>query len=146
MASRTVPTVLDHLKDQRYIGGGTIIWPERFSLGIFFSLLTVAPYVIKRGVSAGMFWFSRETFDAVGGFNEVLLSAEDIDFGQRLKAFGHTKGRMYGTIRRNGITTSCRKFDQFGDWYLFRNPRLVKEIFTGKNKRATDHFYYDAER
>ena len=146
MASGTVLTVLDHLDDQRYIVGGTIIWPERFSLGIFFSLLTVAPYVIKRGVSAGMFWFSRETFNAVGGFNEDLLSAEDIDFGQRLKAFGQTEGRKYGTIRRNGITTSCRKFDQFGDWYLFRNPRLVKEIFTGKNKQATDHFYYDAER
>ncbi len=146
MGSRTVAAILDHVRDARYIGGGTAIWPERVSVGIVFSLLAVAPYVVKRGVSAGMFWFSREAFDAVGGFDEGLVSAEDIDFGQRLKAFGRTRGQRYGTIRRNGITTSCRKFDRFGDWYLFRNPRLVKAIFTGTDRQATDHFYYDAER
>ena len=146
MSSRTVATVLDYVQDSRYIGGGTAIWPERFSVGIFFSLLVVAPYVVKRGVSAGMFWFSREAFDAVGGFNESLVSAEDIDFGRRLRTFGRAKGQSYGTIRRNGTTTSCRKFDRFGDWYLFRNPRLVRAIFTGTNRQAADHFYYDAER
>jgi GT2 family glycosyltransferase len=93
-----------------------------------------------------MFWFYRETFDAIGGFDEGLVSVEDIDFGLRLRAFGRTRGQSYGTIRRNGITTSCRKFDQFGDWYLFQNPRLVKEIFTGTNRRAADLFYYDVER
>jgi GT2 family glycosyltransferase len=146
MSSRTVATILDSVHDTRYVGGGTTIWPERFSVGIFFSLLAVAPYVVTRGVSAGMFWFTREAFDAVGGFDEGLVSAEDIDFGQRLRAFGRTKGQRYGTIRRNGITTSCRKFDQFGDWYLFRNPRLVRAIFTGTNRQAADGFYYDAER
>jgi GT2 family glycosyltransferase len=138
--------VLRHVADARYVGGGTCTWPERFSTGIFFSLAAVAPYVIKRGVSAGMFWFSRDAFEAVGGFDESLLSAEDVDFAQRLKALGRQRAKRYGTIRRHGITTSCRKFDTFGDWYLFRNPQLVREIFEGRNQRAADHFYYDAER
>lgn len=116
------------------------------SVGIFFSLLMVAPYVLRRRISAGMFWFLRESFDAIGGFDESLVSVEDIDFALRLKAFGAIRGKRYGTIRRHGITTSCRKFDKFGDWYLFRNPRLVKEIFEGTNSRAADHFYYDVER
>lgn len=146
MSTHTVSAIVQHVYDARYIGGGTLVWPQRVSVGIIFSLLAVAQHVIKRGVSAGMFWFMRESFDAIGGFDESLVSVEDIDFGRRLKAYGQAHGKRYGTIRRHGITTSCRKFDQFGDWYLFRNPRLVREIFEGTNRRAADHFYYDAER
>ncbi len=70
-------------------------------MGIFFSLLAIAPYVFKRGVSAGMFWFLRESFECVGGFNEELVSAEDLDFALRLKAYGQTLGKRYGTNTRS---------------------------------------------
>jgi len=142
MSARTVSAIIKHVYDPRHIGGGAVLWPERVSVGIIFSLVAIAPYVIKRGVSAGMFWFMREPFEAVGGFDESLVSVEDVDFGLRLKAYGQTHGKRYGTIRRNGVTTSCRKFDKFGDWYLFRNPRLVREIFEGTNRRAADHSHY----
>jgi hypothetical protein len=57
------------------------------------------------------------------------------------------QGRKYGAIsRRNGIIVSTRKFDIFGDWYLFLNPRLVRGIFTGTDRQAADRFYYDVER
>jgi glycosyltransferase involved in cell wall biosynthesis len=146
MSAHTISAVIGKVYDPRYIGGGATIWPERMSVGICFSLLAVAPYVVRRRISAGMFWFLRESFERIGGFNESLLSSEDVDLALRLKAYGLTLGKRYGTIRRDGITTSCRKFDQFGDWYLFRNPRLVKEIFEGTNRRAADHFYYEVKR
>ena len=146
MSPHTVSAIIQHVYDTRYVGGGTIIRPQRMSVGIFFSLLMLAPHVLKRGVSAGMFWFLRESFNAIDGFDESLVSVEDLDFALRLKAFGKAHDKRYGTIRRHGITTSCRKFDRFGDWYLFRNPRLVKEIFEGRNERAANHFYYDTER
>jgi glycosyltransferase involved in cell wall biosynthesis len=146
ISPNTVSAIIENVYDTRHIGGGTVVWPERMSVGIFLSLLMVAPYVIKRGVSTGMFWFLRESFNAVGGFDESLVSAEDVDFALRLKALGQVRGKRYGTIRRHAIATSCRKFDEFGDWYLLRNPRLVKEIFEGTNRRAANHFYYDIER
>jgi glycosyltransferase involved in cell wall biosynthesis len=146
MAPGTVSAILKHVHDPRYIGGGTYMWPERMSTGIFFSMLVVIPYVLTRGVSAGMFWFLREHFEAVGGFDEALISVEDIDFALRLQAHGRLQGKRYGTIRRHGITTSCRKFDTFGDWYLWRNPQLVRQIFEGTNRKAADHFYYDVRR
>ena len=146
MSPNTVPAILAKVYNPRYIGGGSSIRPERLSVGIFFSLLAVAPYVIKSGVSGGMFWFLRESFEAIGGFDETLVSVEDIDFALRLKAYGQTRGKRYGTIWRHGITTSCRKFDEFGDGYLFRNPLLVKAIFEGTNRRAADAFYYDVKR
>ena len=146
MSAHTVSSILEHVHDPRHVGGGTVVWPERISIGIFFSLLAVTPHVLSRRVSAGMFWFLRESFEAVHGFDESLVSVEDVDFALRLQTYGHARGQQYGTIRRHGITTSCRKFDLFGDWYLVRNPRLVREIFKGNNRRAADHFYYDVER
>jgi|WetSurMetagenome_2_1015567.scaffolds.fasta_scaffold175935_1 glycosyltransferase involved in cell wall biosynthesis len=146
MSANTVSEILRHVHNERYIGGGALLRPERMSVGIFFSLLAISPYVIRRGVSTGMFWFLREVFDAVGGFDESLVSVEDVDFALRLKAFGRARRKRYGTIVRDAATTSCRKFDRFGDWYLFRNPRLVKDIFEGTNRRAADKFYYDVER
>jgi hypothetical protein len=132
--------------DSRYVGGGAFVSPERWSTGIAFSVLAVMPYVIKHRVSIGMLWMLRETFEALGGFNEAMVSVEDLDFALRLKALGRTRSQKYGTIWRDGITTSCRKFDQFGDWYLFRNPRLVRRIFTGIDRGAADSFYYDVKR
>lgn len=146
MSSKTISAIIKKVYDPRYIGGGSYFRLERFSTGIFFSALAIAPFILRHGVSGGMFWFLRESFEAVGGFDESLVSVEDIDFALRLKAYGKTLGKRYGTIWRHGITTSCRKFDTFGDWYLFRNPRLVKEILKGTNRRAADHFYYDVER
>jgi glycosyltransferase involved in cell wall biosynthesis len=146
VSPKTVSMIIKNVYDTRYIGGGTHFRAERFSIGILFSLLAIVPYVLKRGVSGGMFWFLRKSFEAIDGFDETLVSVEDIDFALRLKAYGKTLGKRYGTIWRHGITTSCRKFDEFGDWYLFRNPRLVKEIFEGTNRRAADAFYYDIKR
>ena len=66
-----------------------------------------------------------------------------MDFAQRLKAHGKKSGRKYGTLKRSYVLTSTRKFDEFGDWYLIKNHKLTKRIFTGKDRQAADKFYYD---
>jgi glycosyltransferase involved in cell wall biosynthesis len=146
MSPNTVSEILARVYDARYVGGGCVVNLERYSAGIVFSLLAIAPYLVRQRVSIGMFWFLRESFEAIGGFDETLVSVEDLDFAVRLRAYGQRRGQRYGTIWRNGITTSCRKCDQFGDWYIFRNPRLVKALFSGRNRQAADHFWYDARR
>ena len=62
---------------------------------------------------------------------------------RRLRELGKSCGMRYGTLRRSYVTTSSRKFDKFGDWYLLRNRALTKAIFTGKDRSAADKFYYD---
>ncbi len=128
------------------IGGGVMIRPERWSLGIFMSLLTVLPFLLIHRVSGGLFWCYRRDFEAVGGFNETLVSAEDLDFAKRLKAWGKKRGQRFKTMTTAHIITSCRKFDTFGDWYLFKNPGLVWKIMKGDNQKAADLFYYHPDR
>ncbi|HEX7261169.1 MAG TPA: hypothetical protein VF258_05085, partial [Luteolibacter sp.] len=67
----------------------------------------------------------------------------DVDFARRLKAHGRKSGRSWGTLMRAPLITSCRKFDEFGDWYLFRNPAFVRSIFRGDDRKAADRFWYD---
>lgn len=146
MSSNMLMEVKYHLETGKYIGGGVRIKPERLSIGILFSLFMVAPYMLRSRISAGMFWLFMKDFEAIGCFDESHISVEDYYFAVKLRAYGMRKGLKYGTIRKANIVTSCRKFDQFGDWYLFRNPKLVKQIFTGIDRKAADKFYYDANR
>jgi len=88
MTSNMLREVLNKLDSGKYIGGGVKIVPERISLGIFCSLLVVAPFVLWHGVSAGMFWCLRKYYEAIGGFDEKLVCIEDIDFGKRLREYG----------------------------------------------------------
>ena len=134
------------LRTGKYIGGGVTIRPERWSLGIVVTVLLLAVLLLWRRVSGGLFWCLRKDFEAIGGFNENLVSLEDLDFAKRLKAYGKSQGKRFTTITKAHIVTSCRKFDTFGDWYLLRNPRLVRRLFTGKSQEDADHFYYDVKR
>ena len=149
MTKYSLSEINELLESGRYIGGGTNPKFDRMSVGIAFSAAYVAlnllPIMIKNGgyLSGAMFWFRKADFLEVGGFDETLVSLEDMDFAKRLKELGAARGLKYGTLKRSYVTTSSRKFDEFGDWYLIKNRRLTKRIFTGKDREAADEFYYD---
>lgn len=128
------------------VGGGTLIRPERWSVGIVVTLLVFGLVLLRNPVSGGLFWCYREDFEAIGGFDEDLVSAEDLDFARRLKAYGKKAGRPFSTLRGAHIVTSCRKLDLFGDWFVLRHPLFIWRIFSGKSQRAADVLYYDVER
>jgi hypothetical protein len=134
------------LRTGRFIGGGVTIRPERWSPGILVTVLLLAVLLLWRRVSGGLFWCLRKDFEAIGGFNENLVSLEDLDLAKRLKAYGKSQGRRFKTIKRAHIVTSCRKWDMFGDWYLLLNPRLVRRLLQGQSQEDADHFYYDVRR
>lgn len=149
MTKYSLLEIKEKLESGKYIGGGTNPKFDRMSVGIAFSALYVAfnliPVMVKNGgfLSGAMFWFFKCDFDAINGFDESLISLEDMDFAVRLKKSGEQKGLKYGTLKRSYVLTSSRKFDEFGDWYLIKNRKLTKRIFTGKDRQAADSFYYD---
>ena len=149
MSEKALREVREMLESGRFIGGGTPVRFDRMSAGIFFSAMYVAWNLIpvmlrnKAALSGGMFWLYRRDFDALGGFDETLVSLEDMDFAVRLNRLAVSRGLKYGTLKRSCIVTSSRKFDTFGDWYLIRNRKLTKRIFTGRDREAADAFYYD---
>lgn len=147
MDKNALAEVCELLHSGKYIGGGAVPTFDRASPGIFCSTLVVAahllPTMIREGALSGaMFWTYTKAFRIIGGFDENLVSLEDLDFARRLRAFGSAYGRKYGTLRSK-LLTSARKFDQFGDWYLLRDYKTTKALFTGTDREAADRFYYD---
>lgn len=107
-------------------------------------MMLVIPMLFKYGpISVGIFWCYKQDFDAIGGFNENMLMAEDADFAKRLKNWGKQNNKKYGTIKKAHMITSCRKFDQGGDWILVRRPQLVWAYLKGTNTRYADEAYYE---
>jgi glycosyltransferase involved in cell wall biosynthesis len=146
MSPNMLQVVDARLSSGKYIGGGVAILPERWSLGIIASALLLLPLVLRYGISGGLFWLRREDFVAIGGFDERFVSVEDVDFARRLKAYGRSKGKRFGHVLNAHIVTSCRKWDQFGDWFMVTHPRFVRRILTGRDQEAADKLYYDADR
>lgn len=135
--------ILRRLDSGKVVGGGAMVLPERWSPGIVASGISILPYLAFTGVSFGLFWFLKRDFDEIGGFDTRFVSVEDVDFARRLKAHGRKSGRAWGTLWWTPLVTSCRKFDQFGDWYLFRNPSFVRKVFQGNDRKTADQFWYD---
>lgn len=138
--------ILTALEDPKTVGGGVMMYPSRYSLGIFLTGLLLLPVVVRHGISGGMFFFRKSDFEQIGGFNEDLVSIEDIDFAIRLKAFGKLQRRVFRTLWRSYITTSTRKFDHFGDWYFLLRPHLIWRLFRGTDQEASNIVWYDFKR
>lgn len=119
----------------RYVGGGTArVLSDRWSAGIAATYaLQIASYVFSR-LSLFLFYTTKEAAEAIGGFNEELLSSEDWDFAYRLKKHGRTKGLRYHNMWRASVTKSARKFDEFGDWFIFLNPvHIIRAVFNDRD-------------
>lgn len=134
----------ENLISGKYIGGGVTGKFERMSLGIFVStLLLIGPLLFKYGaISVGIFWCYKKDFQAINGFNENMLMAEDADFAKRLKEWGKKNGKKYGTIQ-NGMLTSTRKFDKHGDWVLLKRPKMILAYLKGTDQKYADEAYYE---
>ncbi|PEY89291.1 glycosyl transferase family 2 [Bacillus cereus] len=147
MTESMLSNVDKHLASGKYIGGGVTGKFERMSLGIFVSaMLIIIPLLFKYGaISVGIFWCYRKDFMAINGFNENMLMAEDADFAKRLKKWGKRNNKKFGTIK-NGMITSCRRFDKYGDWALLKNPKVILAYLRGNGKKYADKTYYDNQK
>ena len=146
MSPNMLQVVDKAISSGKHVGGGVVILPERWSLGIVASALLLIPLALQYRISGGLFWLKREDFEAIGGFDERFVSVEDVDFARRLKTYGKKRGKSFGHIVSAHIVTSCRKWDQFGDWYMITHPRFVRRILSGRDQEAADKLYYDAQR
>lgn len=142
----------------KYIGGGVSIKGERTSLGLILgSLVIIFSVLMQYGViSVGLFWCYKKDFDAINGFDENLLLAEDVNFALRLRNWGKQCGKKFNTIKKAYITTSSRKHDKFGDWNWFKNVRGIFKIlrranpdvagFNSQDQEIANKVWYDIKR
>jgi glycosyltransferase involved in cell wall biosynthesis len=130
-------------QDPQVVGGGVLIFPERWSLGIVVTGVFLGTLAVFYRISGGAFFFRRDAFEAIGGFAEQVVSAEDIDFARRMRRHARRSGGRFVNLLTAWIVTSCRKFDTFGDWYLVRHPLEAWRLLRGRDQKLADKFWYD---
>jgi len=140
----------DVMSSGKYIGGGMTIKLDRKSLGIFLTrCLTTIPAKWLFGVAGGLIFTGRQTFESLGGFDESLYCAEDTKFILGMKKHGKTKGQKFKVITTNYVISSSRSFDQFSDWYYFKNlPKIALRggIKAFRDKDFCWRFWYNVRR
>lgn len=133
----------------RYVGGATGIRLERMSLGLLASYCMCMPLVALVGIDTGVVFCRREDFNAVGGYDEDRLYAEDVLFPLALRRLGRERGQRLTRLPQVKALGCTRKFDQFGDWhYFWMMGHALKSWVTGNwnDEKLAERYWYNSGR
>ena len=149
MTKGTIKEAYRLLKSGKYIGGGAPIRFERYSLPLYLNDYMCRGAFALTGLYCGMFWASKQSFEAVGGFADKR-AMEDVQTAKNLKAYGKKLGKKYGCLKRNYLINSTRKWDDMGDWLyirlLFENAGSIIKAALGNSReydKLVDKLFYD---
>lgn len=128
------------------IVGATGVRPDRWSIGIVATWMMALPIVYVMGVDAGVVFCRRADFETIGGYDESLLYAEDIQLLIDLKRLGRKRGQGFRRTRDVIAHTSTRKFDKHGHWHYFIDmPRVAFWMMFNKSRseKFTRAYWYE---
>ncbi|MBI3450073.1 MAG: glycosyltransferase [Acidobacteria bacterium] len=140
--------VEETLASPRWVAGSTGCRPERWSTGIAVTFAVATPILWLTRFDTGVVFMRREDYDAVGGYDESMLVAEDVMMLWRLRQHGRRRGARLVRVPRWKTVASMRKFDKYGEWHYF--PMLWRGlllVFRPKKIAAfVDEYWYRPER
>jgi glycosyltransferase involved in cell wall biosynthesis len=110
---------IEAVLQNKIVGGVTGVYLERMSPGIFVIYCVMQPISWITGLDTGVVFCRKNDFQAIGGYNEDLLFAEDVRFLLDLKRLGKLRGQRLGRAKSVKALASTRKFDEHGDWHYF---------------------------
>ena len=135
------------LADPRVVAGATGARLERWSIGIAFTYAMIVPIVFVTGMDTGVTFCRKEDFEAIGGYDESRLVAEDVAFLWALRRLGQTRGQRLARATRAKIVASTRKFDEFGDWHFFSVAiEGLRHLMRRDLTRFTASYWYKPNR
>ncbi len=137
------------MNTQRYVWGVTGAVPERNSFALLVTHHTFMPMVWLTGLDIGLSFCRREDWEAVGGYDESRLYAEDVMFPFALRKLGRKRGQRLTRIPKAKALHSVRKFDQFGEWhYFWMLAHAFKSLITWNwnDEKLAERYWYKPER
>ena len=137
------------MKTGQYVWGVTGARLERKSLALLITHYMFMPMVWTTGLDIGLSFCRREDFEAVGGYDERRLYAEDVTFPWALKRLGRTRGQRLVRLPKIKALASTRKFDQFGEWhYFWMMGHAIKSLITWnwEDEKLAERYWYKSGR
>lgn len=113
------------LSTGKVVAGATGVKMQRWSLGIAITYLLMIPIAWLTRMDTGVVFCRRADFEAIGGYNEDLLFAEDLQFLWDLMRLGRKRRQRLARITSAKAIFSSRKFDRYGDWHYLWMPLRI---------------------
>jgi len=133
----------------RYVAGFTGVTLERKSFALMVTYCLMIPMVLLTGIDTGVVFCRREDFEAVGGYDESRMYAEDVIFPLALRRLGRQRGQRLTRLPQVKALGCTRKFDQFGDWhYFWMLGHIFKSLITWNwhDEKLADRYWYNSGR
>ena len=144
---RTFVEIDRALADPRIIGCATGVHMERLSFAIGLTYALLVPFVWITGMDTGVVFCRKADFDAIGGYDETRIIAEDVAFLWTLRRLGKSRGQRLTRLRRVKALGSTRKFDEFGDWHYFPLAlEGVRHLLRRGGSDFVDRYWYKPRR
>jgi glycosyltransferase involved in cell wall biosynthesis len=115
---RTFSAIDAALDRDDVVAGATGVRLERWSLPLAVTYALIVPLVALVGIDTGVVFCRRADFEAIGGYDESRLFAEDVAFLWSLRRLGRTRRQRLFRATSAKATTSMRKYDKHGDWHF----------------------------
>ena len=98
--------------------------------------------------AAGSLFVCRaDAFHELGGFNEALYAAEEVDLSRRLKKWARPHGLKFTILTAHPLLTSSRKFQLYSGWEIARQFfwLIVRPLRTLRDSKHLS-IWYDGRR
>ena len=141
---QTFNAIEEALASGCYVGGSTGALPERWSAGLVATFALVMLLVTVTRMDTGVVFCRRDDYDAVGGYREDVLYAEDLAFLGALWRLGVRRWQRLARVTRARAIVSTRKFDKYGDWHIFTlGPQLLVSGWRASTHRWAQKYWYE---
>ncbi|HEY6808967.1 MAG TPA: ChbG/HpnK family deacetylase [Gemmatimonadales bacterium] len=137
------------LESPAVLGGATGITMDRWSPGIAVTWFLLDLWCRLTGWDTGVLFCRREIFEAVGGFDERLLFAEDLALYKELRRVARERGQRFVRLAGIRAVNSARKFEQFGQWgWPLANTKIIwlALVRSPRARRLIERAWYEVKR
>lgn len=139
--------VVDQIQSGRCLAGGTTVrMDEKHWLAGFFTRLWNYSSRMGRWLAGSFIFVEAATFRELGGFNNELFAAEELDLSRRLKQRSRETGKEMVILHRHPLVTSARKLRLYTLWdhlKLLAHVLLNRRALT---RRESCTLWYDGRR
>ena len=140
--------ILRMIESGQYVGCGSVMnMPESPWWGKLILKVWTAISITCRWASGALIVCRADAFRDVGGFNQSLYAADEIDLSHLLKAWGRQRNLKFTILRRHPLITSARKLKLYSG---FEITHQFLQLLLNPNKALKNRdklrIWYDGRR
>lgn len=135
------------LGSPKIAAGSSGVRLERWSPGIAATFAMLMPLIWITRFDTGVTFSRREDFEKIGGYDESLPYAEDVDILWRHLKLARSRNQRLVRARAVKSIASMRKFDKHGDWhYFWLFGQLLLDTLRGRRDDRMIRYWYEPAR